>query len=211
MDSIQSGAELVLCVDSKESVHGESEGERESRRGRAVYLAPLRQCARVREEVRLVLLVRRHVLRYGTRCSRFILFSRFSARSRPLNPLLPLQLSTERRSVGPSMSLVEEYGEGEYERAPKRLKTAEVEEGEELEEGEDSDSASAGLPGDEEEAARRPPGKSRDRWSQAKYGPGRKVRVLQVLLCVCVCVCQPTTAVQTLYVASTHSSSLQTS
>ncbi|XP_072516034.1 heterogeneous nuclear ribonucleoprotein L-like [Salminus brasiliensis] len=75
------------------------------------------------------------------------------------------------------MSLVEEYAEGEYERAPKRLKTAEVEEGEELEEGEDSDSASAGLLGDEEEeeeAARRPGGKSRARWSASKYGSGRK-------------------------------------
>ncbi|KAL7866554.1 hypothetical protein AOLI_G00143680 [Acnodon oligacanthus] len=74
------------------------------------------------------------------------------------------------------MSLVEEYAEGEYERAPKRLKTAEVEEGEELEEGEDSDSASAGLLGDEEEEeeARRPGGKSRARWSASKYGSGRK-------------------------------------
>ncbi|XP_041106107.1 heterogeneous nuclear ribonucleoprotein L-like isoform X2 [Polyodon spathula] len=45
------------------------------------------------------------------------------------------------------MSLVEVYEEGEYERAAKRLKTVEVEveEGEELEEGEDSDSASPGL------------------------------------------------------------------
>uniref|UniRef100_A0A8B9KXH5 Heterogeneous nuclear ribonucleoprotein L like n=1 Tax=Astyanax mexicanus TaxID=7994 RepID=A0A8B9KXH5_ASTMX len=76
------------------------------------------------------------------------------------------------------MSLVEEYAEGEYERAPKRLKTAAAaaEEGEELEEGEDSDSASAGLLGDEEEEeeARRPGGKSRARWSASKYGSGRK-------------------------------------
>ncbi|XP_049321485.1 heterogeneous nuclear ribonucleoprotein L-like isoform X2 [Astyanax mexicanus] len=75
------------------------------------------------------------------------------------------------------MSLVEEYAEGEYERAPKRLKTATAaEEGEELEEGEDSDSASAGLLGDEEEEeeARRPGGKSRARWSASKYGSGRK-------------------------------------
>ena len=57
------------------------------------------------------------------------------------------------------------------------MKTAEVEEGEELEEGEDSDSASAGLLGDEEEEeeARRPGGKSRARWSASKYGSGRKV------------------------------------
>lgn len=77
------------------------------------------------------------------------------------------------------MSLVEEYAEGEYERAPKRLKTAaaaEAEEGEELEEGEDSDSASAGglLGDEEEEEARRPGGKSRARWSASKYGSGRK-------------------------------------
>lgn len=72
------------------------------------------------------------------------------------------------------MSLIEEYEEGEYERAPKRLKTVEVEEGEDLEEGEDSDSASAGLLGDEEDVARAG-GEKRTHWSAPKYGPGRKV------------------------------------
>lgn len=76
------------------------------------------------------------------------------------------------------MSLMEEYPEEEYERAPKRLKTSEVEEGEELEEGEDSDSASAGLLGDEEEDTRRSGGQDRARWSSATYTtkPVRKVR-----------------------------------
>lgn len=77
------------------------------------------------------------------------------------------------------MSLMEEYAEEEYERAPKRLKTSEVEEGEELEEGEDSDSASAGLLGDEEEEhTRRSGGQDRARWSSASYTtkPVRKVR-----------------------------------
>lgn len=76
------------------------------------------------------------------------------------------------------MSLMEEYAEEEYERAPKRLKTSEVEEGEELEEGEDSDSASAGLLGDEEEDTRRSGGQDRARWSSATYTtkPVRKVR-----------------------------------
>lgn len=68
-----------------------------------------------------------------------------------------------------NMSLMEEYAEEEYERAPKRLKTSEVEEGEELEEGEDSDSASAGLLGDEEEDTRRSGGQDRARWSSASY------------------------------------------
>ncbi|KAI1894654.1 hypothetical protein AGOR_G00117980 [Albula goreensis] len=71
------------------------------------------------------------------------------------------------------MSLVEEYEEGEYERAPKRLKTAEVEEGEDLEEGEDSDSASAGLLGDEEDVAG-PGSEKRAHWSTSKYGSGRR-------------------------------------
>ncbi|KAK1798469.1 hypothetical protein P4O66_006763 [Electrophorus voltai] len=71
------------------------------------------------------------------------------------------------------MSLIEEYAEGEYERAPKRLKTSEVEEGEELEEGEDSDSASAGLLGDEEDDTG-PGEQKRPRWSASKYGSGRK-------------------------------------
>uniref|UniRef100_A0AAY4AL49 RRM domain-containing protein n=1 Tax=Denticeps clupeoides TaxID=299321 RepID=A0AAY4AL49_9TELE len=71
------------------------------------------------------------------------------------------------------MSLVEEYAEGEYERAPKRLKTSEAEEGEDLEEGEDSDSASVGLPGDEEDEPG-PGGDNRARWAAAKYVGGRK-------------------------------------
>ncbi|KAG5831432.1 hypothetical protein ANANG_G00303660 [Anguilla anguilla] len=71
------------------------------------------------------------------------------------------------------MSLVEEYEEGEYERAPKRLKTAEVEEGEDLEEGEDSDSASTGLLGDEEDVAG-PGGEKRAHWSTSKYGSARR-------------------------------------
>ncbi|XP_055762399.1 heterogeneous nuclear ribonucleoprotein L-like isoform X2 [Salvelinus fontinalis] len=71
------------------------------------------------------------------------------------------------------MSLIEEYEEGEYETAPKRLKTMDVEEGEDLEEGEDSDTASAGLLGDEEDATRTP-GENRARWSTKKYGSGRK-------------------------------------
>ncbi|XP_064173743.1 heterogeneous nuclear ribonucleoprotein L-like [Anguilla rostrata] len=71
------------------------------------------------------------------------------------------------------MSLIEEYEEGEYERAPKRLKTVEVEEGEDLEEGEDSDSASAGLLGDEEDVAQAGAEK-RTHWSAPKYGSGRK-------------------------------------
>uniref|UniRef100_A0A9J7XQH5 RRM domain-containing protein n=1 Tax=Cyprinus carpio carpio TaxID=630221 RepID=A0A9J7XQH5_CYPCA len=55
----------------------------------------------------------------------------------------------------------------EYERAPKRLKVS-AEDEEELEEGEESDSASAGLLGDDEEDE----GQSRARWSSAdrKYG-----------------------------------------
>lgn len=55
----------------------------------------------------------------------------------------------------------------EYERAPKRLKVS-AEDEEELEEGEESDSASAGLMGDDEEDE----GQSRARWSSAD----RKVR-----------------------------------
>uniref|UniRef100_A0A8C1P3M0 Heterogeneous nuclear ribonucleoprotein L like n=1 Tax=Cyprinus carpio TaxID=7962 RepID=A0A8C1P3M0_CYPCA len=50
----------------------------------------------------------------------------------------------------------------EYERAPKRLKVS-AEDEEELEEGEESDSASAGLLGDDEEDE----GQSRARWSSA--------------------------------------------
>ncbi|XP_029595272.1 heterogeneous nuclear ribonucleoprotein L-like isoform X1 [Salmo trutta] len=65
------------------------------------------------------------------------------------------------------MSLIEEYEEGEYESAPKRLKTMDVEE------GEDSDTASAGLLGDEEDATGTP-GENRARWSTKKYGSGRK-------------------------------------
>ena len=72
------------------------------------------------------------------------------------------------------MSLIEEYEEGEYERAPKRLKTMDVEEGEDLEEGEDSDSASAGLLGDEEDATGSG-GENRARWSASNYVSGRKV------------------------------------
>ncbi|XP_046899752.1 heterogeneous nuclear ribonucleoprotein L-like [Hypomesus transpacificus] len=71
------------------------------------------------------------------------------------------------------MSLIEEYEEGEYERAPKRLKTMDVEEGEDLEEGEDSDSASAGLLGDEEDATGSG-GENRARWSASNYVSGRK-------------------------------------
>lgn len=71
------------------------------------------------------------------------------------------------------MSLIEEYADGEYERAPKRLKTSEVEEGEDLEEGEDSDSASVGLLGDEDEPG--PDGEQRARWTVSKYGSGKKV------------------------------------
>ncbi|XP_016102602.1 heterogeneous nuclear ribonucleoprotein L-like [Sinocyclocheilus grahami] len=53
----------------------------------------------------------------------------------------------------------------EYERAPKRLKVSgEAEDEEELEEGEESDSASAGLLGDDEEDE----GQSRARWSSAE-------------------------------------------
>uniref|UniRef100_A0A3P8YQ82 RRM domain-containing protein n=1 Tax=Esox lucius TaxID=8010 RepID=A0A3P8YQ82_ESOLU len=69
------------------------------------------------------------------------------------------------------MSLIEEYEEGEYERAPKRLKTIDPEE--ELEEGEDSDTASAGLLGDEDDATRTSV-EDRARWSTTKYGSGRK-------------------------------------
>lgn len=72
------------------------------------------------------------------------------------------------------MSLIEEYGDDEYERAPKRLKTSEIEEGEDLEEGEDSDSASAGLLGDEEDEAG-PGGEQRARWTVSKYCSSRKV------------------------------------
>lgn len=98
------------------------------------------------------------------------------------------------------MSLMEEYPEEEYERAPKRLKTSEVEEGEELEEGEDSDSASAGLLGDEEEETRRSGGQDRARWSSATYTTKAVRKVRQKLghtdwerqpeffKCVCVCV-----------------------
>nr|XP_023839051.1 heterogeneous nuclear ribonucleoprotein L-like [Salvelinus alpinus] len=71
------------------------------------------------------------------------------------------------------MSLIEEYEEGEYERAPKRLKTMDVEEGEDLEEGEDSDTASAGLLGDEEDATGTA-GENRALWSTKKYGSERK-------------------------------------
>lgn len=77
------------------------------------------------------------------------------------------------------MSLIEEYEEGEYESAPKRLKTMDVEE------GEDSDTASAGLLGDEEDATGTP-GENRARWSTKKYGSGRKVGVditLPIVLC----------------------------
>ncbi|CDQ57583.1 unnamed protein product [Oncorhynchus mykiss] len=48
-----------------------------------------------------------------------------------------------------------------------------VEEGEDLEEGEDSDTASAGLLGDEEDATGTA-GENRARWSTKKYGSGRK-------------------------------------
>ncbi|KTF75460.1 hypothetical protein cypCar_00040708 [Cyprinus carpio] len=51
----------------------------------------------------------------------------------------------------------------EYERAPKRMKVS-AEDEEELEEGEESDSASAGLLGDDEEDE----GQSRARWSSAE-------------------------------------------
>ncbi|XP_062304197.1 heterogeneous nuclear ribonucleoprotein L-like [Osmerus eperlanus] len=71
------------------------------------------------------------------------------------------------------MSLIEEYEEGEYERAPKRLKTIDVEEGDDMEEGEDSDSASAGLLGDEEDATGSG-GENRARWSASNYVSGRK-------------------------------------
>ncbi|XP_041959514.1 heterogeneous nuclear ribonucleoprotein L-like [Alosa pseudoharengus] len=71
------------------------------------------------------------------------------------------------------MSLIEEYGDGEYERAAKRLKTSEVEEGEDLEEGEDSDSASAELLGDEEDETG-PSGEQRVRWTLSKYCSDRK-------------------------------------
>lgn len=74
-----------------------------------------------------------------------------------------------------TMSLIEEYEEGEYESAPKRLKTMDVEE------GEDSDTASAGLLGDEEDATGTP-GENRARWSTKKYGSGRKVGVDIALL-----------------------------
>ncbi|KAJ8338430.1 hypothetical protein SKAU_G00373960 [Synaphobranchus kaupii] len=74
------------------------------------------------------------------------------------------------------MSLVAEYEEGEYERPAKRLKTAEREEGEDLEEGEDSDSASAGLLGDGvEEDVAGPGGEKRPHWSTSKYGSTRRV------------------------------------
>ncbi|XP_006638602.2 heterogeneous nuclear ribonucleoprotein L-like [Lepisosteus oculatus] len=66
------------------------------------------------------------------------------------------------------MSLLEEY-----ERAPKRLKTGEVEEGEDLEEGEDSGSGSPALLGDEEDAAG-PGAEKRPHWSSAKYGSSRR-------------------------------------
>lgn len=72
------------------------------------------------------------------------------------------------------MSLIEEYEEGEYERPPKRLKTAEVEEGEDLEEGEDSDSASAGVLGDEEEVSG-PGAEKRGPWTSPKYASARRV------------------------------------
>ncbi|KAL1006182.1 hypothetical protein UPYG_G00068940 [Umbra pygmaea] len=71
------------------------------------------------------------------------------------------------------MSLIEEYEEGEYERAPKRLKTMDTGDGEDLEEGEDSDTASAGLLGDEDDATRTGV-KDRARWSTTKYGSGRE-------------------------------------
>ncbi|KAJ8002157.1 hypothetical protein DPEC_G00176910 [Dallia pectoralis] len=78
------------------------------------------------------------------------------------------------------MSLVEEYEEGEYERAPKRLKTTDHEEGEELEEGEDSDTASAGLLGDEEDAARTSV-EERARWASTRCGTGgKKLRSLHI-------------------------------
>ncbi|XP_033860675.1 heterogeneous nuclear ribonucleoprotein L-like isoform X1 [Acipenser ruthenus] len=74
------------------------------------------------------------------------------------------------------MSLVEEYDEGEYERAAKRLKTveAEVEEGEELEEGEDSDSASPGLLlGDDDDTPVVGGAEKRAQWSSSQYGSRR--------------------------------------
>lgn len=79
------------------------------------------------------------------------------------------------------MSRMEDYTDEEYERAPKRLKTGDVEEGEELEEGEDSDSASAGLLGDEEEDTRRSGGQDRARWTPSYTSkPARKVRALSL-------------------------------
>ncbi|XP_067093016.1 heterogeneous nuclear ribonucleoprotein L-like [Osmerus mordax] len=69
------------------------------------------------------------------------------------------------------MSLIEEHEEGEYERAPKRMKTG-VEDGEELEEGEDSDSESVGLPGDEDISGLS--GEKRARWTATKFGAGRR-------------------------------------
>lgn len=69
------------------------------------------------------------------------------------------------------MSLTEEYEEGEYGRAPKRLKT-DAEDGEELEEGEDSDPESVGLPGDEDIPSLG--GEKRARWTATKYAAGRR-------------------------------------
>ncbi|KAK1171606.1 heterogeneous nuclear ribonucleoprotein L-like isoform X1 [Acipenser oxyrinchus oxyrinchus] len=74
------------------------------------------------------------------------------------------------------MSLVEEYEEGEYERAAKRLKTveAEVEEGEELEEGEDSDSASPVLLlGGDDDTPVVGGEEKRAQWSSSQYGSKR--------------------------------------
>ncbi|KAM6956743.1 heterogeneous nuclear ribonucleoprotein L-like [Aplochiton taeniatus] len=72
------------------------------------------------------------------------------------------------------MSLVDEYEEGEYDRAPKRLKTSEVEDGEdELEEGEDSESESVSLPGNGDAVSCLGPDK-RARWTETKNGPGRR-------------------------------------
>jgi len=64
----------------------------------------------------------------------------------------------------------------EYERAPKRLKVS-AEDEEELEEGEESDSASPGLMGEDEEDE----GQRRARWSSSD----RKVRPESLYLMAC--------------------------
>ncbi|KAJ8248549.1 hypothetical protein GJAV_G00243190 [Gymnothorax javanicus] len=71
------------------------------------------------------------------------------------------------------MSSGEEYEEGEYERAPKRLKTADREEGEDLEEGEDSDTASTELLPQKEDVAD-PGSQTMPHWSALKYGSTRR-------------------------------------